>query len=132
MREFLDTNVIVRYLVQDHPVLGPRAAALIDSETRLVVPPVVLAEVDFVLRRVYGIDRQAVAQQLLEFVRKENICVDGLDRDLVVEALELCLPSGRVSVSDAMIWAAARRTPPGRLYSFDERFPAGGLEVRQP
>lgn len=50
--EFLDSDVICRYLTNDHPELSPRAAALIDSDRRLRVSILILAEVAHVLRSV--------------------------------------------------------------------------------
>jgi hypothetical protein len=69
---------------------------------------------------------------IIEFVRKENILVHNMDRDVVVEALRLCRPSNRVNFGDAMVWAAVRCAPPARLYSFDERFPEEGVEIHRP
>jgi len=36
-----------------------------------------------------------------------------------------------VSFADAMIWAAARSTRAEAVYSFDDRFPELGVEVRR-
>ena len=47
-------------------------------------------------------------------------------KEQMIEALQLCRPSGRVSFGDAMIWAAARFT--GRaVFTLDERFPDVGI-----
>jgi len=54
----LDTNVLVRYLVQDDPVQAQTAAAFIEealaSETPLYVNTIVLCETLWVLRSAYG------------------------------------------------------------------------------
>ena len=43
----------------------------------------------------------------------------------------MCRPSGRVSIADAMIWAAARTDRASAIYTFDRRFPGDGIEIRQ-
>jgi len=53
-----------------------------------------------------------------------------LPKPLVLEALSLCRPSGRVSVADAFIWASARHAGIDGVYTFDRRFPAANLTVR--
>jgi predicted nucleic-acid-binding protein len=105
---------------------------VIDSETALIVPEVALMEAAYTLRTQYGVGREQILDTLIEFVEKKNIRVHNLDRDIVIEALRLCRPSNRVNFGDAMIWAAVRCAPPARLYSFDERFPTGEVEVRRP
>ena len=52
--------------------------------------------------------------------------------EVLLSGLELCRPSGRVSVPDALIWAMARAQPPSVVYTFDRRFPAEGIELREP
>ena len=42
----------------------------------------------------------------------------------------MCRDSGRVNVADAMIWAEARTAGIEVIYSFDQRFPSDGLEIR--
>ena len=50
-------------------------------------------------------------------------------KDLVLEALLLCRPSGRVSLADALVWAAARSQANASVYSPDGRFPDEGVRV---
>ncbi len=134
MPAFLDTSVIVRYLTGEPLEMAERAAALIDTDTTLLLTETALAETGYVLQRVYGIERAAVVDLLIAFLQKENIAVHQHDTDLVIAALLLCRPSGRISFADALIWAAARSAAtdvePAIVYSFDQRFPATGIELR--
>ena len=47
----IDTNVVVRYLTDDHPGQSPRARGLIDGQAVFVAVTVIL-EVEWVLRSV--------------------------------------------------------------------------------
>ncbi len=128
----VDTNVLVRYFLQDDPEKGPAAARLIDGTRELGISLVALAETAFVLSRNYGVPREQVVDRLVELLRKRNIDLLGIDKALVASALLLCRPSGRVNYADALINADARAHAVGRLYTFDERFPSEGLALSQP
>ena len=60
----LDTNVLVRFLVQDDVAQGEAAARLIrngvQAGTPLFVPVTVLLELEWVLRSAFGFDRAGV------------------------------------------------------------------------
>ncbi|MBI4307973.1 MAG: PIN domain-containing protein [Chloroflexi bacterium] len=127
----MDTSFVVRYLTGDPPHLAEKAAQIIDREERLQVTDVVLAETAYVLTSVYGVPRSVVVDHLIAFLQKENISPFALDKGLVLQALLLCKPSGRVSFADAMVWAAARSSGSKVVYSLDERFPGDGVEVRR-
>lgn len=131
MTSLLDTSVVVRYLVGDPADLAARAAEIIDGEEPLQVTDVVLLETAHVLDSFYSVPRQEIADRLMAFVRKANLSVFALDKGVVLQALLMCHPSGRVSFGDAMIWAAARSSGTVTVYSLDERFPEDGLEVRR-
>jgi predicted nucleic-acid-binding protein len=128
----LDTNVLVRYFLQDDPEMGPAAAGVVDGERDSGISLVALAETAFVLSRNYGVPRERVVDVLVELLRKRNINVLGVEKTLVASALLLCRPSGRVNYADALINADARAHAVERLYTFDERFPSEGLEPRIP
>ena len=131
MSGFLDTSMVVRYLVRDVPELAAQSAAVIDGEEDLWIIAVVLAETDHVLRTIYHISREDVADQLIEFVRKANVQTYGIDKSLVLQGLVMCRQTGRVSFADALIWASARSAGAEAMYSLDQRFPSDGLEVRE-
>jgi predicted nucleic acid-binding protein len=128
---FLDTSVVVRYLTGHPPAMAAQAALIIDEVDNLEVSGVVLTETAYVLRSRYQVPRESIVDHLVAFVRKENIKTFALEKELVLLALIMCRPSGRVSFADAMIWAAARSGGGQIIYSFDQRFPTDGVEVRR-
>ena len=130
MARFLDTSIVVRYLTglpQDEAVV---AGSIIDQSELLTIGGVALAETAFVLTSVYRLPRETIVDQIIEFVQRENINIHGLDKAYVLQGLLMCRPSGRVSISDALIWAESRSASGDLVYSFDQRFPADGIEVR--
>ena len=131
MSGFLDTSIVVRYLTGDPSGLAEQAARLIDGGEELQVTDVVLAETAYVLTSVYRVRRNVVVDHLVAFLQRHNVSPFGLDKGIVLQALLLCRPSGRVSFADAMVWAAARSASSNVVYSLDERFPGDGVEVRR-
>jgi predicted nucleic acid-binding protein len=130
--EFLDTNPVVRYLVRDDPRLAARATALIESDRRLSMSIVTVAEIGFVLMSVYQIERPKVVEKLIDLLNRENIETHEVPTEIAIQALQFCLPSGRVNFGDAMLWASARAVSPARIWTFDKRFPDDGIERRDP
>lgn len=131
LTSFVDTNVVVRYLIGDNPELARRAARIIHQAKYLLIPPEVLTETAYVLSSVYQVPRETIVDKLIDLIQRENISMFGVGKGLIVHGLLLCRPSRRVSFSDAIIWASARAAGAKVIYSFDQRFPCDGLEIRQ-
>lgn len=130
-RGFLDTSVVVRYLTNDPPDMAARAARIIDSDAELLLTDGILGEVAYVLLKRYKVPRAVVVDNLIALVRKRNMTVWRIEKDVAIQALQLCRPSGRVSFADALLWAAAHSSGIISVYSFDERFPSGGITVHR-
>ena len=130
MAAALDTSFVVRYMMGSPADSARQASEVIDSTEELEISGIALAETAFVLTTVYQVPRGRAADQLIDLVRKENISLTGLTKDLAIQGLLMCRPSGRVSIADALIWAAVRSGGSEVVYSFDRRFPDDGLQVR--
>jgi len=126
---FLDTSVVVRYFMNDDPTMAEQATRIIESDADLLLTDGILAEIAFVLTKNYNVSRPMVVDELIKLVERGNVRLYGLDKGVVVQALQLCRPSGRVSFADAMLWASAHSAGVRTVYSFDERFPNRGIAL---
>jgi predicted nucleic acid-binding protein len=76
-RRLVDTNLIVRYLVQDHEKHARAAGKLFDACDRgdliIEVLPAVLAECVFVLRSFYGHRRADIASALRDLISSPGV-----------------------------------------------------------
>ena len=131
MTGFLDTSIVIRYLMRDDPARTEQAIRIVDGDPDLYVTGVVLHEVAHVLRSVYQVPRTAIVDTLLGLLQKQNIATVALEKDKVKQGLLLCRPSGRVSFGDALLWAALQSAGTRVLYSFDQRFPGDDIERRE-
>ncbi len=99
----LDTNVLVRYVMQDDPRQSPLANRLVESlsaEAPGFVPVVVLIELVWVLSGSYGLDRAQVAAVLGTLLRSKELVVDHAE--VVAQALKRFSANG-ADFADALI-----------------------------
>jgi predicted nucleic acid-binding protein len=127
---FVDTSVVARYLTGDPPPMAEEAARILDGEMRLAITGVVIVEAAYVLTSVYKVPREVVVDAIVRLVRKENLAVFGMVKDFVILGLLMCRPSDRVSIGDALIWAAARSAGATQIFTFDQRFPSADVKLR--
>lgn len=127
----LDTNVLVRYLVEDEEEQAGRAAALIekaaDQDERLYVPQVVLCEVAWVLASAYGRSRAEVAAALKAIVRTAQFVIE--DADLAHRALAR-FEAGTADFADYVVAESAAAAGCDRVATFDRVLPREGGFVR--
>ena len=117
----LDTNVLVRYLVQDHAEHAEAARALLEGltpEQPAFVCREVALEVVWVLERAYGFPRSQIASVLLELLATDSLIFEASD-DVAREAW--LYSQGGPGFSDHMILAGAVRVEAAPLYTFDRR-----------
>ena len=111
----IDTNLIVRYLTNDHPHQSPRARTLIDGQPVFVAATVVL-EAEWVLRSVYGYRPADVARALRAFAGLPTVTVEG---DAIV-SVALDLTEKGMDFADAL--HLGRSAHCDGFATFDRRF----------
>jgi len=121
-RQVVDTNVLVRFLTGDPPLMAEKARKLVDQadlgKTTLVILPVIVAEAFYTLESYYEIERKSVADRLAIFLQCRGIqCVE---KDRILDALKRCRDRN-AHFADAYLAAAAieLKTP---IASFDRDF----------
>jgi predicted nucleic acid-binding protein len=121
-RRLIDTNVIVRYLVQDHEKHAKAAGKLFDACDRgdmvIVVLPAVLAECVFVLESFYEHPRREISQALSHLISSPGVEIGKVAVHL--DALNR-YKATQVHFVDCIIaaTAVAEKTP---VATFDEDF----------
>jgi len=121
-RRLVDTNLIVRYLVQDHEKHAKAAGKLFDACDRgdvvIVVLPAVLAECVFVLESFYEHSRADIASALGRLISSPGVEIDGAAIHL--DALDRYRKT-KVHFVDCLI-AATATTENMPVASFDQDF----------
>ena len=100
----LDTNVLVRYLVQDDPAQANKASALIDraaaQDSAMFINHVVICELAWVLGRGYGYARADLAELIEKILLGRQFEIEK--KDLVWAALS-DFKASRADFADCLI-----------------------------
>ena len=118
----LDTNVIVRYLTQDHPVQSPKATELIERRLRAEDPGfvsiVAIAETAWVLERIYGLRPEELAAAIERILQVDFLVVEN---EQEVFAAMIALQEGIGSFADALIGALGAKIGCSHTVTFDQQ-----------
>ncbi len=98
----VDANIILRYLLDDHPELSAKAAEILEQQT-VTLPIEVACEVVYVLQKVYKVDRQEIKAQLTSLLLEGLVHMDHSARFL--SALKL-YSSSKLDFVDTLLWAS--------------------------
>lgn len=134
--DFLDTNIILRYLTRDHPEKAERCYQLLQRakrrETDLVTTESVIAEVVFVLasKSHYRQSRQDIHGLLLPIIRLPGLKVPH--RATMLRALDLYAGTN-LDFTDALSVAHMERLKVKTILSYDQDFDRiSGVERQEP
>ena len=117
----VDTNVLLRYFVDDIPVQAKAAVALIDRLTPEVpgfICREVVLEVVWVLERSYNFSRSRIVNAMLELTTKDGLIVENA-QDVAYSLHQY--GHSNDDFSDLLILAAAKRVDAQPLYTFDRK-----------
>jgi len=115
----LDTNVLVRYVMQDDPKQSQKASRLIESltaETPGFVPVVALIELVWVLISCYDLTREEVSQALDGLLRAKEIV---LERAAQVSQALRTFGTSSADFADCLIERTSAATGCGTTMTFD-------------
>jgi len=82
----IDTNYIIRYLVNDNIKMADIAEEILTTK-KVFIANEILAEVVYVLLGVYEISKENISNQLLELISFENISVSN--HEIINKALKI-------------------------------------------
>jgi predicted nucleic-acid-binding protein len=118
----LDTNIIVRYLVQDDPVQSSKATEIIErrlsEENPGFVSAVAIAETVWILDRVYGLSDHEVAAAIERTLQTDVLLVEN---EQEVFASMVALRDGNGSFADALIAALGAKAGCVHTLTFDRK-----------
>lgn len=114
--KIIDANIILRYLLNDVEDLAEEAEQIIENND-VFVPNEVIAEVVYVLEKVYKVERIEIDNYLTEFFEKQNISVP--DKDVLFAALKL-FSSKKLDFIDTILYGYAK-VKDYEIFTFDKK-----------
>jgi predicted nucleic-acid-binding protein len=118
----LDTNILVRYLVQDDPTQSPKATEIIErrltEEKPGFVSVVAMVETVWVLERAYRLTPNEIVRAVERILQTDVLLVE--DEQEIFAAM-VALKRGQGSFADAVIAAVGTRRGCSRTLTFDRK-----------
>lgn len=115
----LDTNLILRHLLDDHPEQSPKAHAFLQKiskgEEKARIDPLILAECLYVLEKTYKVHRAEISNSLVNIINIAGII--NRDKGEIIGAL-IKYKNSRADFVDC--WLAASSSAEKIVVSFDK------------
>ena len=118
----IDTNLLVRYLINDDQKKADAVDNLLDKaikgEVRIIIQSVVIAEFVWVLESFYQLEADAILELVEAIVNTSGL--DVTDKSTVISALRL-YKNRNVDFIDAWIIEFAKERGIKTIYTFDKK-----------
>jgi predicted nucleic-acid-binding protein len=123
----LDTNVVVRYVMQDDPIQSPKANKLIESlgDGKGYITLIALVETTWVLECCYELKKHELVQALEGILKTKQFLIEK--PDIAYVALKNYV-EGKADFSDALIAACSKDSGCEKIMSFDKDAVSVGME----
>ena len=112
-KKLIDANVILRYLLNDVEEMAAESARIIQKGAFTI--PEVLAEVVYVLMKVYHVERQEISETLTVFLDSVEIN----RKDIMIQALKIFSETNLDFVDCILI--AYNKIDSTEIFSFDRK-----------
>lgn len=119
----VDTNIILRLILDDSPILSPKARIIFEkiarSETKAFVSLLTISEVIFTLERSYKIPKTEIVKSLSLMFKLAGLAVE---KQKLVQQAFIFYTDKNISFPDAYHIAFMEHKNLSQIYSFDEDF----------
>jgi len=120
---FLDTNIILRFILKDHPIYSPKAEAIIkkidQGKIRVHVSWPTILEVVFVLQNSIKLPKKGIAEKLLPIFHLENV---NLEQKGLLDTIFEYYVDKNISLTDAYNATLMQKKKVKQIFSFDSDF----------
>lgn len=113
----IDTNLIIRFLVNDEPQKVDRIEKFLSNKDKKVLQDTIVAEIVWVLSSFYKLPKLSIIEKIRALINTENI---ECNNSLLEEVFSLW-EEYNISFIDAFLAAIAKQQNI-RIYSYDEKF----------
>lgn len=119
----VDTNIILRLILDDNPILSPKARIIfekiIEDKTKIFISLLTISETIFTLERSYKIPKTEIIKSLSQIFKLDNLTVEK--QELIEQAFIYYLGKN-ISFPDSYYVALMQKKKIKQIYSFDSDF----------
>lgn len=112
----VDANIVLRYILNDHPILSVQASEIIDNN-RVIMVVEVLCEIVYVLQKVYSVPKIEIASIICELIDSSIILSEK--EDVIKKALTI-YATRNIDIVDAIL-CAYHSVENKKIYTFDDK-----------
>lgn len=131
----IDTNILLRHLLQDHDDHSPRASAFLlavrRGQLKIFCPATVIFEAIHVLHGLVGLPRKDIAWALTDLIELPNFMMT--EEAVVIDAFKFWTAQSPLDYADCFHLALTKEMGLSAIHTFDRkmnRFP--GVERLEP
>lgn len=118
MMVLIDTNIIVRILLNDNPLLFKKAKELIEKEEKLLVLDPIVFEVFYVLEnKIYNTPKNEAVLSVRKFLKQKKVVIEN--KELIELTLEK-YSTNNISIPDSYLLARSELNN-DKLLTFDKK-----------
>jgi len=114
----LDTNCLLRWLLDDVPEKTILINARVNSGENFAVADAAVIETIFVLEKIIKISRESIEEAVFMIIEKDSILCN---RELFIEILQIYITHYKLSIVDCYLEVLARKTGNTPLLTFDKK-----------
>lgn len=111
-----DANTFLRYLIEDQPESLPEAKRIIENEL-IFLPNEIIAEIVYVLQKVYQLPRMEIKDILVSVCEYPNIYIS--DFDVIINALDF-YSNHNLDFIDCLL-LSYNKTQKVEIFTFDSK-----------
>ena len=112
----VDANIVLRYILNDHPELSARAAEVLEKH-EASLPIEVVCEVVYVLQKVYHVPREQIQVKLGALLDEHLITIEKTE---VLRRALSAYCTKNLDIVDALLWAY-HSVDHHQVVTFDEK-----------
>ena len=128
----LDSNIILRVLIEDDKVQLNKIKKLLHSDKNFYLHDVIVSEVIWVAVKFYKVDKETVINAITNLIELPNLFCD---KDRILEALNIWNSSTKLSFVDSYLLASSSIDKNDAVYTFDKgilKTKVNGVNVLEP
>lgn len=111
-----DANTILRFLLKDNIEQFEQAEKTFESDEKIFIPGEIIAEVVYVLQKVYSTPREEIKSKIVQFITYNNVIVDELET--ICNALD-AYSTSNLDYADCVVYSHAK-SKVSNIFTFDK------------
>lgn len=119
----VDTNIILRLILNDSPILSPKARIIFEkitkSKAKIFISLLTISEIIFTLERSYKIPKAEIVKSLSQIFKLSSL---KIEKQTLVEQAFTYYVEQNISFPDAYHVALMQKKKIKQIYSFDSDF----------